>query len=508
MKSVFSRFRVATLFAALAVAPALQTGADESQEALLRQALELGGQEVAPEELTVETWVKQPLAAERVVQIGGQFFVMEKETGRVYAGWSEGPGRVEVGGWSTPESLLAQLELPPLPEAPAGFAIRSVMVTREQGVRVAGDPTGRWLYVLGRDGLVERHDTQTGRTEVFADPRVYSVFPDFAVVGQGLTFDDAGRMYLVANSPDTTTALHTHRVVIYRSEPVTHGGAAPTLLPWLRASYPWGGHQFGHGVGHVAQGPDGLLYVGSGSRTDANEDFPEPHLADGGEVELTACLWRLDPASDTPEIEIVTRGLRNPFGFTWDPQGRMWATDNGPNMDPPGELNVVEFGEHYGFPYRFSDWPENPYEHVPEPPADLSFRLPVLNIGPDAGGSPEQPIATFDAHSSPNGIAYLGDAFPDPVRGALAVVRFGNQIGTSAVGYDLLLVRPGPAPDANGRWRASVHEWVTGLARPLDVYAAPNGRLYILEHARHTKGKRGWAGERAAGRLLELRPAD
>ena len=49
-------------------------------------------------------------------------------------------------------------------------------------------------------------------------------------------------------------------------------------------------------------------------------------------------------------------GLRNANGFDWDPAtGRLWAGDNGqdglgPDF-PPDEINLVEAGRHYGFPF-------------------------------------------------------------------------------------------------------------------------------------------------------------
>lgn len=504
-------FRVLTVCAVVfggAAGWAQDTAADAPPTDLIQQALDLGGKEVALDGVEVAVWKKRPLDAERVVQIGSQFIVLERGTGAVRAGWSETPGKIEVGEWSKPENLLAQLKLPPLPDDPEGFEIASVFIPTQQGVRVTGDPSGRYLYVLGRQGTVDRFDTQAGEASVFLDATRYLGDAAGAVTVQGLCFDDRRRMYLAVNVADESTNPVLNRVTIYRTPPIEHGGASPEPEPWLKTSYPWGGHTFNHGVANIAQGPDGMLYVGSGSRTDANEDFDEPNIADGGEVDITACLWRLDPGDDTPEIEIFARGLRNAYGFDWDPDGNLWATENGPNKNPPGELNVVEQGKHYGFPYRFSDWPANPYRHVAEPPSDLEFALPVFNVGPDAGGNPEDPLATFDAHSSPNGLAYLGDAFPASVRGAMAVARFGNQLGTETVGYDLLLVRPIEHAADDGPRQVSATAWITGMARPLDVYAAPTGRLYVLEHSREVPGSRGRAASFAAGRLLEIRPLD
>ena len=49
-------------------------------------------------------------------------------------------------------------------------------------------------------------------------------------------------------------------------------------------------------------------------------------------------------------------GLRNAIGFDLDPAtGRLWAGDNGQDNGgadfPPDEINLIEAGKHYGFPF-------------------------------------------------------------------------------------------------------------------------------------------------------------
>jgi len=61
------------------------------------------------------------------------------------------------------------------------------------------------------------------------------------------------------------------------------------------------------------------------------------------------------------------------------------------------ELNLIERGKHYGFPYTFADWTRKAYEHTPDPPPGLNSPLPIANFGP-AGGFDGKPIYTFDPH--------------------------------------------------------------------------------------------------------------
>src|SRR5512141_2610569 len=98
----------------------------------------------------------------------------------------------------------------------------------------------------------------------------------------------------------------------------------------------------------MAFGPDGMLYVNSGSRTDGGEAGQSDEYYKGGEVEITACLWKLDPKATDPKIEIVARGIRNAYGFAWDGSGQLFTVSNGPDADAPEEMDAVQPGKHYG----------------------------------------------------------------------------------------------------------------------------------------------------------------
>jgi glucose/arabinose dehydrogenase len=176
----------------------------------------------------------------------------------------------------------------------------------------------------------------------------------------------------------------------------------------------------------------------------------------------------------------------------------MFATDNGPDADAPEELNLIEKGKHYGFPYQFSDWTNKPYAYTPDPSPGLQFTKPIANLGP-AGGFSDKPLYTFDPHSSPAGIVYLGNDFPPDFRGTLLVTRFGNLIKKPKdVGFDLLQVRL----EGGKRESAKISSVLSPLGRPLDVHLAGNGRIYILEYTRQIDNKSELP--MLPGRILEL----
>jgi glucose/arabinose dehydrogenase len=397
----------------------------------------------------------------------------------------------------TYEQLVEANKYPPLPQPPPGFALREVIRLSDHGTRLTSDGRGKSLYVLSGNGDVWRIEIANGQLRPVLRGRDY-IDPKLGNPSTvGLTLDAERRFYIVADQRDEKGSMVTNHVTIFRTTTSRQGDPAEPK-PWVRTDYPWGIGPFNHGVGNIAVGPDGFVYVSSGSRTDGNEAGTDPHFYQLGEVPLTACLWRLDPKSEHPEIEVFARGLRNAYGFCWDENGHMFATDNGPDADAPEELNRIEKGKHYGFPYQFSDWKDKPYTYTPHAPPETTFTPPVVNLGP-AGGSDQRPISTFDPHSSPAGLVYLGNDFPTAHRGTLLVTRFGNLIKTKRdVGYDLLQVRF----KGDNFEKADITTFLAPLGRPLDIHLSGKGKGYILEYTRQTNNNPEFP--MLSGRILEL----
>ena len=178
----------------------------------------------------------------------------------------------------------------------------------------------------------------------------------------------------------------------------------------------------------------------------------------------------------------------------------MFATENGPDADAPEELNRIERGRHYGFPYRFSNWTKKAYANSPDAPPGMEFTLPIPNIGPDGGFSGE-PIYTFDPHSGPGGIVFLDDTFPEGYRGTFLLTRFGNFIRTPKdnVGFDLLQATL--RRNAAGNDEARIRTVLAPLGRPIDLHVSGAGKVYICEYSRGTNSSTSYA---LPGRILEL----
>jgi len=395
------------------------------------------------------------------------------------------------------EALVKANAYLPLPKPPEGFTLREVARMPNHPTRLISDGKGQALYALCFNGDVWKIDIATGALkQILFGPNYLDLkLGDTFIVGA--TLDPQNRLYLVSNQRNETVNPVNAEVIIYRTTTHVEGEPAEPR-PWFRTSYPWGTGNH-HAVGHIAFGPDGYLYVNSGSRTDSNDAGDDPKIAKVGETPLTACMWRFDPRAEKPELEIYARGLRNAYGFCWNDKGEMFATENGPNKDAPEELNLIERGKHYGFPYFFADQTEKLYPYTPDPPPGLAFELPIANLGPD-GGFNGKPVYTFDAHSSPAGMVYLGDDFPPDYRGTFLITRYGILIAQPKdYGFDLLQARL--RKNAQGKYEAMIKTLLAPLARPLDIVQNGKGKLYIAEYCRAItfKGSLG-----LPGRILEL----
>ena len=393
-----------------------------------------------------------------------------------------------------------------LPPPPAGFKLREVVRLPVHGVKLATMPGVDWIMVLNNGGELYRLEPATGNLVRLLGAKDYAELSPGKLDVLGMTIDSKKRLYVVTNQRVTEQPWHINRVVIFRSEPLDASGAPPKLKAWLRTSYPWGNSYYNHGVCHIAEGPDGHIYVSSGARTDGGEVDGGIFKNDtvywkGGETDYTAAIWRLDPNAAIPKIEVFARGIRNAWTFAWNDRGDLFSVSNGPDAHRPEELDHVEKGKHYGFPYQYADYPitDKPYPYTPDVPAGLTVTPAIRNFGPAAGGSETKPIASFDSHSSPAGMLFCDDDWPAALRGKMLIGRFGNFLLDASFGYDILATDL--KRNAAGVYEARMTTFFAPLARPID-FLKVGKKFYILEYTRPV-GKHG-SRPMNPGRILEL----
>ena len=174
----------------------------------------------------------------------------------------------------------------------------------------------------------------------------------------------------------------------------------------------------------LALGPDGHLYVSVGSTCNAcTESSPE-----------SATLLRL--STDGTSRQIYASGLRNTIGFGWHPQsGDLFGMDHGIDWlgddDQPEELNRIERGKQYGWPYVYAAGKINPQD---EPPGDVtSDEWARLSVNP---------VLTYTAHAAPmQMVFYQGAQFPAAYRGDAFVAMHGSWNRKTPSGYEVVRIR-------------------------------------------------------------------
>jgi glucose/arabinose dehydrogenase len=201
-----------------------------------------------------------------------------------------------------------------------------------------------------------------------------------------------------------------------------------------------------HNGGRIAFGPDGMLYAIVG---DAHDSANSQDLTNN----LRGKILRIRPNGTVPAgnvrkgSKIYAFGIRNSFGFTWDPiKGSLWETENGPGCND--EINRIRRGGNFGWGPKQSCGSQ-------AAPGDTN------NSGP----TPRLKPATYFR----NPIGITGAAFCD-----------GCGLGAAAEG-DLFF---GCVNNAGTLRRVNLNGARTDImGNPAKVLNPPNGAIYSMETA-------------------------
>jgi glucose/arabinose dehydrogenase len=309
-------------------------------------------------------------------------------------------------------------------------------------------------------------------------------------------FASNGRFFVFYSGPLSPTGPvgwdHTNHIVEYS---VTTGAdqanpASERIL--LSIDHP----QSNHNAGMLAFGPDDYLYISVGDGGGAN-DTNVGHV-DGGNGQdisqnLLGSILRIDVnetagygiPSDNPFVgtdaldEIYAFGLRNPYRFSFDPDGNLIAADAGQELYE--EIDLIEKGGNYG-------WNIKEGAHCFD--ANNPKTSPTSCASEDANGSPlKDPVIEFRnsrsfsdglGNVSIGGFVYSGDDEPDLdgkyIFGVLSQSSGGmngalyaaNRSG-STWGYEKLAV--------SNKTNSELDEYVLGFGQD------QSGEVYVLTNS-------------------------
>ena len=213
-----------------------------------------------------------------------------------------------------------------------------------------------------------------------------------------------------------------------------------------------------------------------GAAPDAAKPCAEASGADAlGVIRKYRMQW---PAGKVAGWDQHAAGLRNSMALAFQPgSNALWQGENArdaiqaampalknDNDLPHDELNLVEAGAHYGWPYCYDN------------------NLPSPEYPKAVCGKYRAPVRLLPGHAAPLGMTfYTGAQFPAMYRNSLIIGFHGYRQN----GHRLVAL----LPDAAGAPRGKMVELIAGwgarprqaMGAPVDVKQGPDGNIYMVE---------------------------
>lgn len=322
---------------------------------------------------------------------------------------------------------------------------------------------------------------------VAEDGTLYAVNPQKRLLYAFTDTDDDG----LPDTPDVLTrfdaspgglAYYANRLYISAGDSIYQWDITEAQLSLLVDDLPQDGAGFW--TGGLAVGPDERLYVGLG----ANCDFCEPDTGRGAIYSFQL---------DGTDRQIEAEGLRHPAGLAFH-AGVLWVVDSAraglADVDDLDELNRVERGAHFGFPYCVG-------QNVPD----------LITPDFDCSQQAAAPALRFPTQSNATSLsAYQGEAFPH-LQDSLIVIFMGSNNRLDLRGYTVNAIHFDAAGQPIEReilipvqaiysWTRNIHPLrelhyrLSGFYpnRPIAAAISPEGWIYISV---------------TGGRIMVLRPS-
>jgi glucose/arabinose dehydrogenase len=405
--------------------------------------------------------------------------------------------------------------------------IRKLLETGGGMVRMKLDPSTKSIYYMSNKAdiyqLIIKPDNSSGKDKVYTLAKM-GANPD--LIASGMAFGPDGTLYVMGN----VNAENTATAIVYKGKLDASGKRVWTTLVSTEP-YQKSNTQFDHAFNGIVISPDGkYLYMNSGSRSDHGEvedakgTFPKIR-----EIPLTSAIFRVPTDTDNQvlpndEAQLKSKGFlfadgtRNTYDLAFGPNGDLFGADNSPDADYPDELNWIQEGHHYGFPWRFSNMDNvvrspdyDPAKDkllqpdffavqnklyikepdFPAPPDGVTFTDPIANLGPDAdvfrdadgqavdASDAGKPIFGMTPHRSELGLVFdTAGALGGDHKGDGLMLSWGAAAGNLPdPGRDLLHVKLTKKGDV---YEANMTQLAVGFDQPIDA-ALIDKRLYVLD---------------------------
>jgi len=285
------------------------------------------------------------------------------------------------------------------------------------------------------------------------------------------------------------------------------------------------------------------ILICSGSRGDHGEVQTHGGIYPGlRNLPLTTVILRIPAAAtglvipnDSAALDsmglIFCSGVRNTYDFAYNAAGDLFGCENSGDRDMEDELNFLQQGKHYGFPWMMGGsynpqqfpwydpladslinrigwaWTIGSFHNdptFPQKPAGLQLTLPCLNHGPNAAflrdsatgktynaAAVSKPVYSFTPHRSPLGLTFDRDSIlGKDFRGAgfvLSYTRGNPSLPDSSVlmipfkdsSEDLLMLVM-KKDSANDAYSFHAYKIAESFNRPVDAVLRDTS-MYVIE---------------------------
>jgi len=180
--------------------------------------------------------------------------------------------------------------------------------------------------------------------------------------------------------------------------------------------------------------------------------------------------------ADGSDLRVFAAGLRNSVFMAKNPKtNETWATEMGRDLIgddiPPDEINVIQEGKFYGWPYCYG-----------KKVHDVTFDKSAASKQTCETSIPSH--VDIQAHSAPLGLAFIGNMWGKEYQGNLFVSYHGSWNRTVPTGYKVVRYKL----DEQGNY-IGVEDFITGwlqtdgtaLGRPVDILIKNNNTMFISD---------------------------